>query len=112
MFGIGMTEMILIAAVALLVIGPKKLPDLARSLGKGFAEFKRATNELKNTIDMEARKDEERHNRAAAEEDQSAAADETPARQEPVEKEIEATLGSAEKAPAEDAANEKEKNDV
>ncbi len=57
MFGIGMTEMILIAAVALLVIGPKKLPDLARSLGgKGFAEFKRATSELKSTIDMETRK--------------------------------------------------------
>ncbi|WP_303722932.1 Sec-independent protein translocase protein TatB [Malonomonas rubra] len=55
MFGIGMTEMLLIAALALIVLGPKKLPDLARSLGKGFAEFKRATNEFKNTIEVEAR---------------------------------------------------------
>jgi len=63
MFGIGMTEMILIAALALIVLGPKKLPDLARSLGKGFAEFKRATNELKNTIDLEIKAEDERHNK-------------------------------------------------
>jgi Tat protein translocase TatB subunit len=55
MFGIGMTEMLLIAGLALIVLGPKKLPDLARSLGKGLAEFKRATSELKNTIDLETR---------------------------------------------------------
>ncbi len=63
MFGIGMTEMILIAALALIVLGPKKLPDLARSLGKGFAEFKRATNELKSTIDLEIKAEDERHNK-------------------------------------------------
>ncbi len=61
MFGIGMTEMVLIAALALVILGPKKLPDLARSLGKGFAEFKRATNELKSTIDLEIKADDERH---------------------------------------------------
>ena len=61
MFGIGMTEMLIIAGLALVVLGPKKLPDLARSLGKGFAEFKRATNELKSTIEMETRAEEERH---------------------------------------------------
>lgn len=61
MFGIGMTEMLLIAALALIVLGPKKLPDLARSLGKGFAEFKRATNEFKSTIDLEVRAEEERY---------------------------------------------------
>lgn len=60
MFGIGMTEMLLIAALALIVLGPKKLPDLARSLGKGFAEFKRATNEFKNTMELEARSEEVR----------------------------------------------------
>ncbi len=63
MFGIGMTEMIVIAALALIILGPKKLPDLARSLGKGFAEFKRATNELKSTIDMEMKAEDERYNR-------------------------------------------------
>ncbi len=63
MFGIGMTEMILIAALALIILGPKKLPDLARSLGKGFAEFKRATNDLKSTIDLEIKAEDERHNK-------------------------------------------------
>ncbi len=62
MFGIGMTEMVLIAALALIVMGPKKLPDLARSLGKGFAEFKRATNELKSTIDLEMKAEDQRYN--------------------------------------------------
>ena len=61
MFGIGMTEMLLIAALALVILGPKKLPDLARSLGKGFAEFKRATNELKSAIDLETKAEEDRY---------------------------------------------------
>lgn len=65
MFGIGMTEMVLIAALALIILGPKKLPDLARSLGKGFAEFKRATNELKSTIDLEIKAEDERYNKEA-----------------------------------------------
>jgi TatA/E family protein of Tat protein translocase len=52
MFGIGMPEMLLILAVALIVIGPKKLPDLAKSIGRALGEFKRATTELKESIDM------------------------------------------------------------
>ncbi len=63
MFGIGMTELLLIAGLALIVLGPKKLPELARAMGKGFAEFKRATNELKNTIEVEARTEEVRKTR-------------------------------------------------
>jgi len=69
MFGIGMTEMLLIAALALIVLGPKKLPDLARSLGKGFAEFKRATNELKNTFEVEARAEEVRQTKERLEQE-------------------------------------------
>lgn len=53
MFGIGMPELILILAVALIVIGPKKLPDLARSLGRALGEFKRATSDLKDSIQLE-----------------------------------------------------------
>ena len=53
MFGIGMPEMILILAVALIVLGPKKLPDLAKSLGRALREFKKATSELKESIDVD-----------------------------------------------------------
>lgn len=55
MFGIGMPELLLILALALIVIGPKKLPDIARSLGKGLAEFRRATDDLKSSIQEESR---------------------------------------------------------
>ena len=54
MFGIGMPEMILILAIALIVIGPKKLPDLAKSLGRAMREFKRATNEFKETMQIDS----------------------------------------------------------
>ena len=53
MFGIGVTEMIVILVIALLVVGPKKLPDMAKGLGKAMGEFKRATTELKETIEVE-----------------------------------------------------------
>jgi Tat protein translocase TatB subunit len=54
MFGIGMPEMLLILAIALIIIGPKKLPDLAKSLGRAFAEFKRATSELKESLEIDS----------------------------------------------------------
>ena len=55
MFGIGFPELLLIMAIALIVLGPKRLPDLARALGRGFSEFKRATDELKQTFEAETR---------------------------------------------------------
>ena len=60
MFGIGMPELMLILALALIVIGPKKLPDIAKALGRGLAEFKRATEDLKNQIEVESRVSETR----------------------------------------------------
>ena len=54
MFGsIGMPELVLIFVVALLVFGPRKLPEIGKSIGRGLAEFRRASDELKKTIETE-----------------------------------------------------------
>jgi len=53
MFGLGMPEILMILAIALIVIGPKKLPDLAKTLGRAMGEFKRSAQDFKQSIDME-----------------------------------------------------------
>jgi sec-independent protein translocase protein TatA len=55
---IGFPELIIIFVVALIVFGPRKLPELGRSLGKGLAEFKRASTELQRTLDEEIRSED------------------------------------------------------
>ena len=53
MFGMGMPEILLILAIALIVLGPKKLPEVAKSLGRGIAEFKKATQEFKENLEAD-----------------------------------------------------------
>jgi sec-independent protein translocase protein TatA len=57
---IGMPELIIIFVIALIIFGPRKLPELGRSLGKSIAEFKKASNELKSTLEEEIRLEEQR----------------------------------------------------
>jgi len=69
MFGIGMPELILILAVALIVLGPRRLPEIARALGKGLAEFRRATDELKDELRQVEQEIEEPAAKATVDED-------------------------------------------
>jgi len=73
MFGIGFQEMLIILVVVLIIFGPKRLPDLAKSLGKGIAEFKKASEEVRKGIDDAIQESEETvPPPAAAEKDASA----------------------------------------
>jgi Tat protein translocase TatB subunit len=87
-FGIGFPELLVILALALVVIGPRRLPDIAKALGRALGEFKRATDEFKQTLNEETRATEIREqimkggkiyppeaNRPAATPDTTAAAD-------------------------------------
>lgn len=91
MFNIGMPELLVILALALIVIGPRKLPELARALGKGLAEFKRATRELHETLDVPT----------------PSAKKKNPIENPEISTKEEATLAPADKDPLIEKANEK-----
>jgi Tat protein translocase TatB subunit len=61
MFGsIGMPELIIIFVIALIIFGPRELPKLGRTLGRSLGEFRRASNDLRNTLEEEIRLDEQK----------------------------------------------------
>ena len=62
---IGMSELLIIFVIALIVFGPRKLPELGRSLGKSLGEFKRASNDLRNTLEEEIHVEEQVHREPA-----------------------------------------------
>jgi TatA/E family protein of Tat protein translocase len=67
MFGsIGMPELIIILVIALIIFGPRKLPELGRSLGRSINEFKKASNELRSTLEEEIRIEDQRDRTTAA----------------------------------------------
>ena len=74
MFGpIGMPELVVILVIALIIFGPRKLPELGRSLGRSLNEFKRASNELRNTLEEEVRVEEQREQKAKMQAEQASA---------------------------------------
>lgn len=102
MFGIGSTELLVILVVALIVIGPSKLPDLMRTLGKGMAEFRRMSNDVKSTFEAEVDRADREQRKAEA---QKELYPETPAAEATA---ATATTTAAEAKPADAAAKKTE----
>ncbi len=85
MFGIGTTELIIILLVALIILGPTKLPGIARSLGKALGEFRRVTTDVQRTLNLEAARieEDEREKKKTSSPEKPAATKPAPAQTEP-----------------------------
>jgi sec-independent protein translocase protein TatA len=76
MFGsIGMPELIIILVIALIIFGPRKLPELGKSLGRSLNEFKKASTDLQNTLEQEIKIEEQKESAAKAKSEQDTASD-------------------------------------
>lgn len=75
---LGFTELLLIFGIALIVFGPRKLPEIGKSVGKALGEFKRATNDMKLTLEEEVRLEDEKKDLQAALADKPAPTQTTP----------------------------------
>jgi sec-independent protein translocase protein TatB len=106
MFGIGTTELLVILVVALVVLGPKKLPQAAKSLGKAFGEFKRVSTDVKRTIDVEVdRLEKEDRDKKARDELRGEDAKTGKAPEKNKESESEPEAGEPEKEPERETAD-------
>ncbi len=87
MFGIGSTELLVILLVALVVLGPKSLAGVAKSLGKAMGEFRRVSTDFQRTLNMEAAEEDARAKKAAREKAEKASGKSSAAAEEPVKPE-------------------------
>jgi sec-independent protein translocase protein TatA len=92
---IGMPELIIIFVIALIIFGPRKLPELGRSLGKSLAEFKRASNELRSTLEEEIRLEDQK---ARVEPSRTTEAAATPVQTQPEEPAVVGASGKVDKS--------------